>query len=231
MPSKTALPIALLAAALLALPACENSNSPDQVSAPASSNADHDDHAGHDHDHADHDHSDHDHEADHDTAKGTDSATPADEIRAEATGDRVFAADFSFALPEGWEQRPPSNSMRLLELAAPKTGDATAPVAALSLAGGDIDANIARWQGQFAEPDAQKSRETRQIAGATVHLVEMAGSFRGMGGPLQENTVMRAAIVERPGQPNLFIKMTGQADAMNAAAEGWAALIESMTSP
>ena len=216
----------LTAFALATLPACENSNSPDQVSAPASSGSEHDDHTGHDHsDHEGHDHASPDQSgSDHASHAETD-ADPA------PSGVRVSAADYSFSLPQGWERREPSNSMRLFELAAPGVGDAPQPIAAFSLAGGPIDANITRWVGQFAEPDAERSRETRQLAGTTVHLVEMAGTFRGMGGPAQEDTVMRAAIVERPGQPNLFIKMTGGSAAMDAAKDGWTAMIESITTP
>ena len=201
--------------------ACEKSSSPDQVTAPTTADADHA-HADHD----GHDHSGHDHASG--SGRAGEDRTGGDQDAA-----RVYAADFSFAIPEGWTQQPASNSMRLTELAAPPASPGTtAPVAAFSLAGGDIDMNIDRWRGQFAEADPTRSRETVQIAGATVHLVEMAGGYRGMGGgaPAQ-GTVMRAAIIERPGQGNLFIKMTGAGDAMNPLADAWTAMIQSMTSP
>ncbi len=201
--------------ALAALPACEQSNSPDAVSAPA-----HEDHEGHDH--ADGAHDDHDHAGD----------THQDHTPSSA--DRIYAADFSVAIPAGWIQHPPSNSMRLTELVAPLPEGAPSgterAVAAFSLAGGDM--KIDRWKGQFSEADATRSEETRQLAGTTVHLVEMAGSYMGMGNsPAAGKTVMRAAIVERPGQPNLFIKMTGPASVMDATTEDWNAMINSLTSP
>lgn len=214
----------IASAALVALPACENSNSPDHVTAPTVTD-DHADHEGHDHGSADH--------AGHELPEQeiTPPSAPTPGATKASDAERLTVGGFSFAIPENWEKRPPSNSMRLVELAAPAAGGAPAPVAAFSLAGGDIDANITRWQGQFTEPDSTRSRETTQIAGTTVHLVEMAGTFRGMGGPAQTDTVMRAAIVERPGQPSLFIKMTGRSGAMDPAGAGWDALINSMTTP
>jgi hypothetical protein len=206
---------------------CEQSSSPDRVSAPAEGVEGASDAAGVD-------------EAGvGDTGVGEtgvseagmgDGARAAAEDSAPAAlgGERVYAGDLSFGVPQGWEVRPPSNQMRVAEVGA---GGADAPVAAFSMAGGGIDANIGRWRGQFAEPDAQRLRETLEIAGRTVHLVEMAGSYRGMGGPAQGDTVMLAAIVEQPGQPSVFIKMTGPSAAVDAARGGFRAMVESLSSP
>jgi len=203
----------------LALTACNNSNSPDQVSAPANSKADSnaDPHAGHNH------------------AAGEHAQPPAAEQPAPeaSTSDatRLFAADFSFAIPEGWTQQPASNSMRIVELAVPSS-DSDPLVAAFSLAGGDVELNINRWKGQFAQDEPIRSRDTLHLAGATIHLIEMVGGYRGMGsGEPTEGTMMRAAIVERPGQQNLFIKMTGPAEAMKPLADTWNNMIQSITSP
>ena len=60
----------------------------------------------------------------------------------------------------------------------------------------------------------------------------MTGGYRGMGGgEAAEGTLMRAAIIERPGQQNLFIKMTGPIEAMQPLADTWAKMIQSITSP
>ena len=216
-PRTTAL--AIIIPSVLIGAGCEQSSSPDRVSMPENDSNQEQSHDGHAHQ-GDHDHP---------TTEAAATNAPADSVAPDAI--RISASDFTFTLPEGWEKRPPSNSMRLFELAVPAVGDAPAPIAAFSLAGGPIDANITRWQGQFAEADATRSRETLELAGTTVHTVEMSGTFRGMGGPARDGTVMRAAIVERPGQPNLFIKMTGQAEPMDASKAAWDALLASMTSP
>lgn len=213
--------ITLAAGGAAILTSCEQSSSPDQVSAPATETEQaspterYVPAAG-----------------ETGVAPPTDQATPTtDAMPAALSATRVYAGDLSFAVPEGWESRPPSNRMRAAEVAAPGIGDSPGPVTAFSLAGGSIDANIDRWAGQFADPDATRSRETREIGGRTVHLVEMAGSFRGMGGPLQEGTTMLAAIVEQPGQPSVFVKLTGPSAAVDAAKPAWNAMIESLSSP
>lgn len=223
-----------IAITTLLLVGCENSNSPDQVRGPSasSSGGEADPHAGHDH--ADHDHAHH--EDEHAAQPDAPVANNTANNPGSGGASRVSAADFSFTIPEGWTQQPASNAMRVTELVAPAPKPGTsAPVAAFSLAGGDIDANITRWEGQFSDADPVRSREKIQRAGTTIHLVEMAGAYRGMGGmgsgAAAEGTVMRAAIIERPGQPNLFIKMTGSAEAMNPLAEAWTAMIDSITTP
>lgn len=206
---------------LLALTACNNSNSPDQVSAPADSQPapQTDSHAGHNHAAGEH-------------AQPPAAENPAPQTDA-ANSPRLFAVDFSFEIPEGWSQQPASNAMRLTELVAPANQpDANPLVAAFSLAGGDIELNINRWKGQFAQDEPISSRDTLHLAGATIHLIEMVGGYRGMGGgEAAEGTLMRAAIIERPGQRNLFIKMTGPAETMEPLADAWAKMIQSITSP
>jgi hypothetical protein len=149
-------------------------------------------------------------------------------------GGELRVGDLAFTVPEGWASQPPSNSMREAELHVPDpSGDASRNcVAAFSFAGGDVDANITRWIGQFSNPaggEIPVTRETRTVAGRAVHLVEMSGNYAGMGmGPVQADQMMRAAIVERPGEPHLFIKMTGPRERMAGVLDGWNALIDSM---
>ena len=205
------------AAGFLAVAACEQSSSPDRVSAPTGGPQSDSEQAP----------------AEAPTVGDTSEA--AESASAQAgdmwSGERVYAGNVSFGVPEGWVVRPPSNQMRAAEVAAPGDGGGTGPVAAFSLAGGGAEANIQRWIGQFTEPDALRSRETRDLAGRTVHIVEMAGSYRGMGGTAEPGTAMLAAIVEQPGQPSVFVKMTGPEAEVAAARDGWIAMIESLSSP
>ncbi len=149
------------------------------------------------------------------------------------TGRTITVAGLSFTAPEGWQPAPPSNAMRLAELHVPNA-DGADSVAVFSVAGGDPNMNITRWVGQFGSDSGEvlKSRETKTISGRTVHLVEMTGTYRGMGmRPPQPDTMMRAAIVEMPGGQNLFIKMTGPIEQMQGLADGWEKLINSMHTP
>lgn len=147
-----------------------------------------------------------------------------------AASDSIRVAEMTFPIPQGWSARAPSNSMRLAELQVPDASGSEDLncVAAFSLAGGDIESNIARWIGQFTNA-TPATRDRRTVSGRTVYLVEISGDYHGMGmGPSLSNQMMRAAIVERPGQQNLFIKMTGPRDRMAAIAEGWDALVNGM---
>jgi hypothetical protein len=127
----------------------------------------------------------------------------------------------NFKTPEGWTRIQPTSSMRLAELHAP--GGAAA---VFSTAGGDIQANIQRWSGQFAGAEAASSQRT--VAGLTVHTVDIAGTYSGMNEAPREGWALHGAIIETSGQP-IFVKMTGPADAVRAAAPVFDAMIEGMT--
>lgn len=137
----------------------------------------------------------------------------------------------AFTVPEGWKRVPPANQMRLAELQVPDpSGDITrACTVAFSTAGGDIQSNITRWAGQMHEGPGkipQPQATTRQVAGFPITAVELSGTFSGMGeiSP-RPDWMLRGAIIETP-EGLLFIKMTGPAETMKPAAEGWNALID-----
>lgn len=163
--------------------------------------------------------------------EAVEAATSAAGDSAAAAGSALTVGGLAFSVPEGWENRAPANAMRAAELHAQTPAGPC--VAVFSMAGGDVEANIARWVGQFSRADGEivTGRETRTIAGRTVWLVEMAGDYRGMGGPVSADTMMRAAIVDRPGDQQLFIKMTGPRPGMETLGEGWLALVESVRVP
>lgn len=158
---------------------------------------------------------------------------PAATPPATASGDTVKAGGLTFAVPAGWKSVPPSNSMRAAELVvADPSGDASKNcTVAFSMARGDVQSNIDRWSGQVRDAAGQPTKANvtkRQVAGETVHIAEMTGAFSpGMGDTRTlQNWTMRGAIVELPGDM-LFIKMTGPAEQMAAAAKGFDQLIDS----
>ncbi len=172
-----------------------------------------------------------------DESPHADVSTPApdspDAPSPAGSGETITVSGLAFTVPEGWRSAPPANMMRLAELHV-ESPDGAESIAVFSVAGGDPDLNISRWVGQFGRDagEALKSRETRTINNRTVHLVEMSGTYHGMGmTPPQPDTMMRAAIVEQPGEESLFIKMTGPISQMEALAEGWNTLINSMHTP
>jgi hypothetical protein len=142
----------------------------------------------------------------------------------------------SFPIPAGWKQVPPSNPMRLAEVQVPDaSGDAAkACVVAFSSAGGDVQANLDRWAGQVHDASGQPVKpnvQVRTIGGMKVTIADLTGAYSGMGEPAPHaNWTLRGAIIETPGSL-LFVKMTGPAEQMAAAAPGFDAMIDGLKKP
>ena len=96
--------------------------------------------------------------------------------------------------------------------------------------GGSVDANLARWVGQFFQSDGKPSNAAAKIAKRSVHglpltTLDVSGAYTGMGGPAAEPAPASAgyrllgAIVEGP-QGSIFFKFVGPAKtvAQNQAA-------------
>ncbi len=100
--------------------------------------------------------------------------------------------------------------------------------------GGGVDSNIARWVGQFSADGDKKLEPT--VENATVNGTKITrikidrGTFAsGMpGGPTTPQTGygLQGAILES-AQGDVFIKMTGPADVVKAAAADFEALVTS----
>ncbi|MEX2217745.1 MAG: hypothetical protein WD749_03215 [Phycisphaerales bacterium] len=163
-------------------------------------------------------------------ATGPAAATGA----AAAQGSGVVAVQgFTFPIPEGWRQMPPANAMRAAELHLPDpSGDAgRACVAVFSTAGGDVQGNIARWAGQVRDASGQPATpevRSQAVGGVNVTTVTLRGSYVGMNEPVREGWVMHGAIVEAPGGL-IFVKMTGPAERMAAAAPAFDGMMAGMT--
>lgn len=138
----------------------------------------------------------------------------------------------AFDIPEGWRSVEPANSMRAAEL---HVGDC---LTTFSVAGGSVDANIARWAAQVTSAEGRpvEPRISNQtINGLPVTLVELQGTYAdGMPGTgvstPRQNWVVLGAIVEA-GRGNIFVKLIGPAESANEHAAGWDALIASIRRP
>lgn len=146
----------------------------------------------------------------------------------------ITAGPISLKIPAGWISSPPSSPMRLAELTVPDpSGDAARTcLTTISIAGGDVASNIARWEGQVKDASGQPAKAqtvVRDIAGMKVHVVEIRGTYQGMSDPAPlPEWMMRGAIVES-GPQMVFIKSTGPAEGMTRITEGWNALVDSIT--
>ena len=117
---------------------------------------------------------------------------------------------FQLTIPEVWKRQEPRSTMIAHEFAF-ESGDAQLRNGRITMmnAGGSVEANLERWEGQFEGGTAE--RQSFEIAGTRVHTLSLKGTYqdrpRGPFGPsvAQANYRMLAAIIETPGQGSFFV--------------------------
>lgn len=167
-------------------------------------------------------------------------------VRAQAVADDVRAftianGAFSLEAPAGWKQVPPKSGIVETEFAVPSEGDAAPGRMTVMGAGGSVQANVDRWYGQFTQPDGSATKDkattkTLKLAGCTVTLVDVAGTFKDMpGGPFAGGQAverpdyrMLAAIVETPEKGSYFLKFTGPGATVAKHADGFRKMVEGL---
>jgi len=132
---------------------------------------------------------------------------------------------FEFTVPEGW-RRVQLDDSQLGFVDAKFEVPAAGPdvTITLSTVGGGVDANIARWSGQFggSEPEL----EQLDVDGVNVTWVDLNGTFRGMGGTSRDDWRMLGAAFQ--GSPNdFYIKITGPAAAVEELRDDARTFVES----
>jgi hypothetical protein len=140
------------------------------------------------------------------------------------------ASGFQWDAPAGWSLQR-ARSMRLFTYQVGE-GDGTWCYALL-LGGsaGGLEANLDRWRTEMglakltaAEREALPRLE---VLGAQAYLLDLAGSFRGTGGPPQAGARMLGLVCPLADQ-TLFVKMVGPAAAMEGQKEAFVALCTSL---
>lgn len=146
---------------------------------------------------------------------------------------------FTFKRPAAWTWTAlPPSSMRKAQLRIVDPANPTGPGAEVAFfhfgagQGGGVDQNISRWVGQFDKPETVNPvLEKAEIKGTKVTRIRVdSGTFSsGMpGAPTapMTNYGLYGAILESP-QGDVFIKMTGPAALVKAAAADFEGLIQS----
>jgi hypothetical protein len=139
-------------------------------------------------------------------------------------------AGVTWTAPPRWEKVPHASSMRIATYRIPHVaGDAEDAELSVTRAGGDTDANIDRWLGQFDEAGRKTAKRTeRMVDGLRVILVEIEGEYSGMGSPEPApGYAMKSAIVETAGTKHFF-KLTGPAKTVEAARAELVSLVDSV---
>ena len=154
---------------------------------------------------------------------------------------QIELADGQFRLqaPKAWSDVDPKSSMIEIEYSIPMAdGDDAEKDGRLTImaAGGGAEANIARWQGQFSQPDGTSTKDKTEVEeievdGMKVHMVDISGTFAErtrMTDPptMKDNYRMLAAIIET-GDREYFIKFYGGAKTVEANKDWFEKFIKS----
>jgi hypothetical protein len=154
---------------------------------------------------------------------------------AQGTGEAVAPSDLRPALtwkvPVAWPSAPNPSSMRLATHRVPRaSGDAEDAELSIARAGGDVEANVERWVGQFGGSAAQ-TRHEKAVRGLKITVVELEGTYEGgMGtaeGQPHSGWALLGAIVVGPEQP-YFFKLTGPEATVRAARPAFEALLDAI---
>ena len=137
--------------------------------------------------------------------------------------------------PEGWTEAP-ATAMRLVNLRFGEGDVGECYLTVLMGGGGGLDANIGRWYGQMGKT-APSAEEIAALPRATLMrrsavVVDVEGTFSGMGAAAKENYRMVGRILPPEGSGNnsfsMFLKMTGPAAEVEANLEKFKQFSESL---
>jgi hypothetical protein len=155
---------------------------------------------------------------------------------------RTEAAGLRMTVPTTWTRVPTPSEMRAAQYRVPRvatdTEDANLVLYFFGAGkGGSADDNLARWYGQFTQPDGKPSRDaavvtTRKVADLKITSVDLPGTYApgpmaGPPGPPKANYRMLAAVVEGEGGP-WFLKLVGPAATVAQAKTDFDALVGSL---
>ena len=144
-------------------------------------------------------------------------------------------AGLVFDKPALWPWMTPSMRFRTLQYSVPGS-DGSAPAELIFSVfvgsdGGGIQMNLQRWIQQFRPTDGVPARveeSTRTINGMTVSLVELEGSYAGMGAAApKSNWAQLGAIIQAPGR-NVYVRLLGPDKTVLENVSAFDALIDSV---
>jgi hypothetical protein len=155
---------------------------------------------------------------------GSNSEPPTPEAGVAAEGDaseaqETVSRDFDglrLSIPTSWEEAELTAMQRSVLLAKFKMPSLHEDIElTVSSAGGGIEANFGRWEGQFS--DSQKEEDTLSAGSTDAQLIRLTGDFHpGFGRPDQEGwTMVGVAIASASG--DFYLKLTGPADHIKQA--------------
>jgi hypothetical protein len=147
-------------------------------------------------------------------------------------------------VPDAWRTESPASSMRKAQYALAKQGEDQEDAALLVFyfgptQGGSVEANLARWFGQFKQPDGRPSKDAavvsgKQIDGMSVSLADVTGTYAPSAmGPMapaasaKADYRMLAAIVESPAG-SYYFKLTGPEGTVGHWSDAFSRFVDSI---
>lgn len=143
--------------------------------------------------------------------------------------------------PDDWREVAPRVNLieKEFSIEAPEGSEAAAARLTIATAGGSVDANVARWIGQFrgneGGADRSSANVTREeVDGMPTTLLDLSGTYlessRGPFGPKtpRKDYRMVAAIVENTGTGTYFFKLVGPEATVAEAADAFRAMVRSL---
>lgn len=151
----------------------------------------------------------------------------ADDQKADAKTTKITAGDITLTVPETWKKKEKSSQLRVAEIDVPAAkedkdnGELVVFYFGAGGAGG-IDANVARWIGQFEE----EGRKVRSFTGKSDQgkytLVDLTGTYKKpIGPPIQMKSEPKAGwrmigVILETGKGPYFLKLDGPAKTIAA---------------
>lgn len=137
--------------------------------------------------------------------------------------------------PTSWVWTKPSMQFRTLQYAVAGEVDSTKAaelVISVFVAGdgGPLDANIARWKGQFRQGDAAPEPKVsdKEVGPLKVKFVELEGDYMAMGAAAAKREFAQiGAIVQAPGR-NVFFRLIGPKDTVEASRADFMKMIDGL---
>ncbi|MEM6798728.1 MAG: hypothetical protein AAF589_04370 [Planctomycetota bacterium] len=137
--------------------------------------------------------------------------------------------------PKAWKKVKPRNRIIEAEFTVPADADPAGRLTIMA-SGGSIDANLARWVGQFSksgDESAEPKIEKEEVNGMKLTIFDATGTYldspRGPFGPKVEKAGYRmiAGILQTGGVGNYFFKLVGPEEIVEENAEAFRAMVSS----
>lgn len=155
------------------------------------------------------------------------------EVRSQFT--REGTPKVTFIAPAAWKAKVHPSGMRLVDYEVPGTVPGTCTVFWFGVQGaGTVEANMARWVGQFESSDKPKQEVLKVSDTIKAHVVEVSGRYQAPvtpGSPEKHDNKewrLLGAIIETPGGP-LYLKTVGPEATLKAARDSFMAFVKSFS--